>query len=62
MCLLQDTLHYSHQVEVPVKCIQGVLYCRVSAGLYNVLEDYQRLAQAVNTIAAAAAHITVGGQ
>lgn len=49
--VLQDMLHYNHHVEVPVKCVQGQLYVRISAHVYNVLEDYHRLAEAVDTTA-----------
>ena len=41
---VQDYL-YSCNVEVPVKCIRGVLYCRVSCHLYNTAEDFETLAR-----------------
>lgn len=44
---LQDVLHYQHKVECPVKCIQGRLYVRISAHIYNQLQDYRVLAEAV---------------
>jgi hypothetical protein len=44
---VQDVLHYRHRIEVPVKCIQGRLYVRISAALYNELADYRALAVAV---------------
>ena len=37
---------YSSKVEVPVKCVNGVLYVRVSCHLYNTAEDFEKLAQA----------------
>lgn len=43
----QDLLHHHHAVECPVKCVQGVLYVRVSAHVYNTRRDYEVLAQAV---------------
>ena len=43
----QDWLHFRAAVEVPVKCIQGHLYCRVSAHVYNEASDYDKLAEAV---------------
>ncbi|KAL6061598.1 putative L-cysteine desulfhydrase 1 isoform X2 [Balamuthia mandrillaris] len=49
---IQDKLHYEHKIEVPVKCVQGKLYVRISAHIYNELEDYQRLADAISEIAA----------
>jgi isopenicillin-N epimerase len=43
----QDWLHFEARVEVPVKCIQGCLYVRISAHVYNVAADYDTLANAV---------------
>jgi hypothetical protein len=34
-------------VEVPVKCIQGTLYVRISAHIYNIYDDYIDLADAI---------------
>lgn len=42
---IQDTLHYKYQVEVPVKHIEGNLYYRLSAFVYNTIDDYTRLAE-----------------
>ncbi|KAK1735147.1 L-cysteine desulfhydrase-related protein [Skeletonema marinoi] len=36
---------YSCRVEVPVKCVRGVLYCRVSCHVYNRAEDFETLAR-----------------
>lgn len=46
---LQDAL-YSEHVEVPVKCIQGVLYVRLSVHIYNTIEDYAKLADVIAMI------------
>lgn len=46
---VQDTLHHAHAIEVPIKCVDGALYARVSAHMYNSLADYDRLAQAVQS-------------
>lgn len=35
---------YSSKVEVPVKCVNGVLYVRVSCHLYNTADDFEKLA------------------
>jgi hypothetical protein len=51
----QDLLHHEHNIECPVKCLGGALYVRISAAPYNVLADYEALAQAVGSIAAAQA-------
>ncbi len=45
---VQDVLHLRHRIECPVKCVQGRLYVRISACVYNDLEDYQALATAVS--------------
>ncbi|RHY20070.1 hypothetical protein DYB25_004537 [Aphanomyces astaci] len=37
---VQDRLHAEFHVEVPVKCIDGRLYLRLSAHVYNCVEDY----------------------
>ena len=41
---IQDYL-YQHNIEVPVKCIRGVLYVRVSCHVYNSSDDFDRLGQ-----------------
>ena len=60
---IQDALYHQFKIEVccsallhrllsvllqvPVKCIQGKLYIRISAHVYNELQEYQQLADAV---------------
>lgn len=44
---IQDTLHERFNIEVPIKCVNGVLYVRISGHVYNTLDDYARLARAV---------------
>ncbi|KAK1930375.1 putative L-cysteine desulfhydrase 1 [Phytophthora citrophthora] len=41
---VQDALHYVHRIEVPVKCVDSRLYLRLSAHVYNCLQDYEKLA------------------
>jgi isopenicillin-N epimerase len=41
---IQDYL-YDQFIEVPIKCIHGVLYVRISCHVYNELLEYERLAQ-----------------
>ncbi len=48
--LIQDLLHFHHRIECPIKCIQGVLYVRLSVQIYNVFEDYDKLKGAVLSI------------
>jgi len=42
---VQDFL-YSHNIEVPIKCIRGVLYARISVHVYNTADEFERLALA----------------
>jgi len=44
---LQHTLLYEHRIEAPILCIGGRLWVRISAQVYNQLEDVERFAQAV---------------
>jgi selenocysteine lyase/cysteine desulfurase len=44
---IQDYL-FDHFIEVPIKCVNGKLYVRISCHVYNDLQDYAKLAQAVS--------------
>ena len=33
--------------QVPIKAIQGELYVRISAHIYNYLEEYKKLAEGI---------------
>lgn len=46
---VQDYL-YSQNVEVPVKCINGRLYVRISCHVYNRTDDFELLARAINRL------------
>jgi hypothetical protein len=50
---LQEELYQAWHVEVPVKCHHGKLYVRISAHIYNKLEDYQGLATAISGVGSA---------
>ena len=39
---IQDYL-YQNNIEVPVKCIRGTIYVRVSCHVYNMSDDFDRL-------------------
>jgi hypothetical protein len=41
---IQDYLYQQH-IEVPIKCVNGQLYVRVSYHVYNTTSDFERLAQ-----------------
>lgn len=43
---VQDML-YDNFIEVPIKCINGVLYVRISCHIYNELRQYERLASII---------------
>jgi selenocysteine lyase/cysteine desulfurase len=43
---VQDFLH-SKKIEVPIKCIEGILYVRISCHIYNQQKEYDRLAQSM---------------
>lgn len=43
---VQDFL-FNEKVEVPVKCIRGVLFVRLSCHIYNTAREFERLADAV---------------
>ncbi|XP_064627884.1 uncharacterized protein LOC135487744 [Lineus longissimus] len=45
--VVQDLLYYRYKIEVPMKAVQGILYVRISCHLHNVLDDYEKLADAV---------------
>ena len=43
-------LHFKYHIEVPVKCVQEVLYARISCHVYNTRHDFERLANAIKEI------------
>lgn len=43
---IQDFL-FDHSIEVPIKCINGELFVRVSCHVYNELEEFDRLGEIV---------------
>jgi isopenicillin-N epimerase len=45
---IQDFL-FDQFIEVPIKCIEGVLYVRISSHVYNELDEYSRLAKVILT-------------
>jgi hypothetical protein len=49
---IQDLLHSVHHIEAPIKCIQGTLFVRISAHIYNTAADYDALAAAVLEVVA----------
>jgi isopenicillin-N epimerase len=36
-----------HRIDVPVNALAGGLWARISAQIYNDMDDYRRLAEAV---------------
>eukprot|EP00873_Tetraselmis_striata_P000570 jgi/Tetstr1/420834/TSEL_011909.t1 len=52
---VQDYLHHSAAIECPVKLFNRTLFCRLSVHVYNSLDDFRRLADAVDAFVASAA-------
>jgi isopenicillin-N epimerase len=46
---LQEELHYQHRIEVPIKCLEGRLYVRISAHVYNEISEYYKLIKIINS-------------
>ncbi|XP_048734812.2 uncharacterized protein LOC125650493 isoform X2 [Ostrea edulis] len=44
---IQNILYHKYNIEVPIKAVQGELYVRISAHLYNSMDEYSRLAKAI---------------
>jgi selenocysteine lyase/cysteine desulfurase len=44
--MVQDYL-FRQNVEVPIKCINGKLYVRVSCHVYNTTDDFEKLSQCI---------------
>ena len=47
---LQELLHHKFFLEVPVKCLEGRIYVRISAHVYNTIDDYVKLAMVINSL------------
>jgi isopenicillin-N epimerase len=43
----QNFFYFTYRIEVPVKAVQNKLYVRISAHVYNRIEDFKRLGQVV---------------
>jgi isopenicillin-N epimerase len=51
---LNLALRTRHAIEVPVACIDGVLWVRISAQVYNHMADYERLRDVIGGMKAGA--------
>jgi isopenicillin-N epimerase len=47
---IRDTLLKHHGVQVPINAINGRYWTRISAQIYNEMEDYERLAAAMDDL------------
>jgi selenocysteine lyase/cysteine desulfurase len=47
--MVQDYL-YHQKIEVPVKCVSGTLYVRMSCHVYNTLDDFRHLATTIHAL------------
>ncbi len=45
--VIQNFFHYDQRIEVPVKCVGGELYVRISCHLYNNLDEFKYLSEIV---------------
>lgn len=49
---IQNDLYHLYNIEVPVKCLHGDLYVRISVHVYNEFAEYEFLGEAVLELAA----------
>ena len=47
---IQDFLYEQHRIEVPIKAVGGILYVRISCHVYNRIEEYEKLGQAIMSL------------
>ncbi len=45
--VVQNYFHFEQKIEVPVKCVGGELYVRISCHLYNNLDEFKYLSKVV---------------
>ena len=45
--IIQNQLYHDFSIEVPIKSIDGHLYVRISAHVYNFIEEYEQLGHAI---------------
>lgn len=48
--IIQNQLYHDFNIEVPIKTIDGNLYVRISAHIYNYIEQYEQLGYAITEI------------
>jgi selenocysteine lyase/cysteine desulfurase len=48
--MIQDALHYHFKIECPIKTLEHKSYVRISAMVYNVIEDYETLSRAISSL------------
>jgi len=48
--IIQNQLYHDFNIEVPIKNIDGNLYVRISAHIYNYIEQYEQLGYAITEI------------
>ncbi|UJR07264.1 hypothetical protein I4U23_011552 [Adineta vaga] len=48
--IIQNQLYHRFNIEVPIKVIHGNLYVRISAHIYNSIEQYEQLGHAIINI------------
>ncbi|XP_013405983.1 putative L-cysteine desulfhydrase 1 isoform X2 [Lingula anatina] len=45
--VIQNKLYYKFNIEVPIKAVEGILYVRISSHIYNTIDEYKYLGDAV---------------
>ncbi|CAF4231594.1 unnamed protein product [Adineta steineri] len=45
--IIQNKLYHDFNIEVPIKNIDGNLYVRISTHIYNYIEQYEELGNAI---------------
>jgi isopenicillin-N epimerase len=48
--LIQNYLYFKQSIEAPIKSVQNSLWIRISCHIYNSLDDYERLADVIDSV------------
>lgn len=47
---IQDLLYFNHHIEVPIKSVDGKLYVRICSHIYNTIQEYKLLIEALKKV------------
>jgi len=45
--VVQNRLYHENKIEVPIKVVKGIMWCRCSFHIYNEIADYKKLCNAI---------------